>query len=263
MRQEEKGESVDMAFTIALSGKGGTGKSTLAALIVRWLTEKRGKNVLAVDADPNYTLGAALGVEVQGTVADLREDILKEKLAVTAGMSKQRMVEYVIEQRIVEGHKFDLLTMGRPEGPGCYCYVNHLLRDYLSKVSGRNAYVVLDNEAGMEHLSRRTTGNVDVLLIVGDRSAVSLRAVKRIHELSKTLPITVKKKFFVLNRKRGGSEFEDSPFSDNGLPLAGVVPYDEELEEIFGAERPIFELPEKNPAYVAVGDMLSKIIPRD
>jgi CO dehydrogenase maturation factor len=230
-------------------------------LIVRWLTEKRNKNVLAVDADPNHTLAAALGVEVEGTISDLRDDILKEKLAVTPGMSKQRMVEYMIEQRISEGNKFDLLTMGRPEGPDCYCYVNHLLRDYLTKTAERNAFVVIDNEAGMEHLSRRTTSNVEVLLIVGDESAVSLRAVKRIYELSKTLPITVKQKFLVLNRKKSDASFDASPFSDNGLPLSGIIPYDADLEEIFGAEKPVFELPGDSPAYVAVGEMLSKIIP--
>jgi CO dehydrogenase maturation factor len=250
-----------MAFTIALSGKGGSGKSTLSSLIVRWLTEKRGKNVLAVDADPNYTLAAALGVDVEGTVAELREDVLKERLAVTPGMSKQRMVEYMVEQRIAEGKKFDLLTMGRPEGPECYCYVNHLLRDYLTRTAERNAYVVIDNEAGMEHLSRRTTNDVEVLFIVGDESAVSLRAVERIYELSKTLPITVKEKFLVLNRKKSDAPFDDSAFSKNGLPLGGIIPYDVALEEVFGAEKPIFELPEESPAYVAVGEMLSKIIP--
>ena len=251
-----------MAFSIALSGKGGTGKSTIAALIVRWLIENRNKTVFAVDADPNYTLGAALGVKVMGTVSDLRDDVLKEKLAIAPGMSKPRMVEYLIEQLISEGNKFDLLTMGRPEGPDCYCYVNHLLRDYLKKISERNSYVVIDNEAGMEHLSRMTTNNVQVLFIVGDETPVALRAVKRIYELSNKLPINIEKRFFILNRKRRDAPFNNSIFSDNGLECAGTIPFDGELEEIFAGERPIFELKGDSPAYRAVGEMLSRLIPK-
>ena len=252
-----------MAFSLALSGKGGTGKTTLASLIVRWLTENTDKTVFAVDADPNSTLAPALGVKVEGTVAQLRDDVLKDKLASTPGMSKQRMVEYFIEQMISEGRRFDLLTMGRPEGPDCYCYVNHLLRDYLRKLSERNAFVVIDNEAGMEHLSRRTTDNIEVLLIVGDESPVALRSVERIYELSNTLPINIKNRYFVLNRKMNNVPFDDAAFSKKGLPLAGVVPYDSRLDELFGSEMSVFELPKESPAYVAIGEILSRIIPNN
>jgi len=252
-----------MAFGLALSGKGGTGKTAIASLIVRWLTENRKRSVFAVDADPNSTLAPALGVKVEGSVAQLREDILKNKLSSSPGVSKQRLVEYAIEQMISEGSGFDLLTMGRPEGPDCYCYVNHLLRDYLRKLSERNAYVVIDNEAGMEHLSRRTTDNIEVLLIVADESPVALRAARRIFELSNTLRINIKNRYLVLNRKKDDSVFDDSAFSDKGLPMAGIVPYDGSLNEVFGSERSVFELAGESPAYVAIGEILSKIIPNN
>ena len=252
-----------MAFSLALSGKGGTGKTTLTSLIVRWLTENTDKSVFAVDADPNSTLAPALGVKVEGTVAQLRENILKDKFAAAPGMNKQRFLEYAIEQMISEGSRFDLLTMGRPEGPECYCYVNHLLRDYMRKLSERNAYVVIDNEAGMEHLSRRTTDNIEVLLIVADESPVALRAVDRIYDLSNTLHINIKNRYFVLNRKKSDSLFDDAAFSKKGLPMAGVVPYDSGLDEVFGNEKSVFELPKESPAYVAVGEILSRIIPNN
>ncbi|MEK7805884.1 MAG: AAA family ATPase, partial [Planctomycetota bacterium] len=139
-----------MAFNIAVAGKGGTGKSTLSALIIRYITEELGKPVSAVDADPNASLGALLGLHVQSTIADIREDIVEKKVDFS-GMSKDRYIEYSIEESIIEKDKYDLLTMGRPEGPKCYCYVNNLLRKYLDKVGTTYPFIVTDNEAGMEH----------------------------------------------------------------------------------------------------------------
>ena len=161
-----------MAFRIAVSGKGGVGKSTFAALTVRYLARELGKTVLAVDADPNATLGAMLGVAVDASVADIREETLEKKDSIPSGMSKDQFVEFKIQQCIVEERGFDLLTMGRPEGPGCYCFVNSLLRRYLERAAEDYPYVVIDNEAGMEHLSRRTDGAVDLLLIVTEPTVV-------------------------------------------------------------------------------------------
>jgi CO dehydrogenase maturation factor len=154
-----------MSYTIAMAGKGGTGKSTIATLIIRYITEELGKAVLAVDADPNSSLGMSLGVNVENTIADIRDDVVERRADIPAGMSKDRYIEYCIEESIVEENKFDLLTMGRPEGPKCYCYANNLLRKYLDNAEKSYPYIVIDNEAGMEHLSRRTTNDVDLLII--------------------------------------------------------------------------------------------------
>ena len=188
-----------MAYNIAVAGKGGTGKTTLSAMIIRYITEEIGKPVSAVDADPNASLGALLGLHVQNTVADIREEIV-EKKADFAGMSKERYIEYSIEESTIEKDKFDLLTMGRPEGPKCYCYVNNLLRKYLDKVGTTYPFIVTDNEAGMEHLSRRTTNNVDLLLIVSEPTIVGALTMQRILKLADSLPITIKQKLCILNR---------------------------------------------------------------
>ncbi|HID11122.1 MAG TPA: carbon monoxide dehydrogenase, partial [Candidatus Latescibacteria bacterium] len=139
---------------VAVSGKGGTGKTTIAALLVRKLMRMDGP-VLAVDADPNSNLGEQLGMEVGETIGDIREEVLEEELP--PGMTKDRYLELRIQETLTEGEGVDLLTMGRPEGPGCYCYVNHLLRGFLDRLSKNYRHIVVDNEAGMEHLSRRTT----------------------------------------------------------------------------------------------------------
>jgi len=157
-----------MTTTIAISGKGGSGKTTLAAMIIRALLEHSDNGaVLAVDADPNSCLGLMLGVKPVCTVADIREDA-RAKPPSNAGMDRVRSVEYGIQQAITEAQGFDLLTMGRPEGPSCYCAVNNMLRKFLDELSSQYRFVVIDNEAGMEHLSRRTTNNVDLLCIVSE-----------------------------------------------------------------------------------------------
>src|SRR3990167_9350968 len=189
-----------MSYTIAMAGKGGTGKSTTATLIIRYITQELGKTVLAVDADPNSSLGISLGVNVKGTIADIRDDIVEKRVDIPAAMSKDRYIEYCIENCIVEENKFDLLTMGRPEGPKCYCYANNLLRKYLDKVGTTYPFIVTDNEAGMEHLSRRTTNNVDLLLIVSEPTIVGALTIQRILKLADSLPITIRKKLCVLNQ---------------------------------------------------------------
>jgi len=157
-----------MATTIAVSGKGGSGKTTLAAMIIRSLLERgRRGAILAVDADPNSCLAMALGVQVIATIADIREQA-STKQPTNPGADRLRTFEYGIQQAITEADGFDLLAMGRPEGPGCYCAANNMLRQFMDKLSGQYEYVIIDNEAGMEHLSRRTTNNVDLLYIVAE-----------------------------------------------------------------------------------------------
>jgi len=189
-----------MTWTMAVAGKGGVGKTTFSALAVRHLHESTGRVVLAIDADPNANLGAKLGTEPGKTLGDIREDIVAKVEEPAAGVSKHEMIEYRIRLALKEGNGFDLITMGRQEGPGCYCYVNNLLRTVVDALSDRYDYVVVDNEAGMEHLSRRTTRSAAVLFIVSDGTAASLKAAKRISSLAKEMKLQIKRKVLVLNR---------------------------------------------------------------
>ncbi len=195
-----------MTFTVAVAGKGGVGKTTFAALAVRHLSESKKEVVLAVDADPNSNLGAKLDVEPGRTLGNIREDILTKGESKPEDMSKREFLDYQVRLALKEGHGFDLLTMGRQEGPGCYCYVNNLLRNVLDELSSKYTYVVIDNEAGMEHLSRRTTRSPDVLFILCDRTKAALDAAKRIAHLAVEMKIGAKRTTLVFNMVAGGTE---------------------------------------------------------
>jgi CO dehydrogenase maturation factor len=252
-----------LGFVIALSGKGGTGKTTLAALMVRHLSRSRGKAVLAVDADPNSGLGEALGVSPEHTVADIREDTREDRLQLSAGMSKERHVELLIQSCLVEGNKFDLLTMGRPEGPKCYCYVNNLLRRYLDDATKEYPMVVIDNEAGMEHLSRRTTNNVDELFVVSDATRQGGRTVERIMRLADSLPILVKRKEVLLNHVVPGADGDEfrTAMREAGFSVALEVPYDRGLYQACAAGKPVFDLPDSSEALQRLGRFLDERVP--
>jgi len=233
-----------LAITIAVSGKGGSGKTTFAAMIMRYLLQQvPGQAVLAVDADPNSCLGLALGVQPLGTVADIREDV-RARPPSNAGPDRVRSVEYGIQQAITEAGGFDLLTMGRPEGPDCYCAVNNMLRRFLDQLSSQYKFVVIDNEAGMEHLSRRTTNNVDLLCIVTEPTSVGEITARRILELSKQLRIAVKNIGVVWNRT-------DSDKKLDGMEILGHIPYDEAVLEASMQGGTVFDLGEDNPAFAA------------
>jgi CO dehydrogenase maturation factor len=178
-----------MPFSIALAGKGGTGKTTMAGLLVKYLMNANKTPVLAVDADANANLNEVLGVPLSGTLGDAREEMKKGK--VPEGMTKDIFMDMRMQQSIVEHDGFDLVVMGQPEGAGCYCAANSLLSRFMDQLTDNYPYLVMDNEAGMEHISRLTTRNVDILLIVADASRRGLQAALRINELSKNLNIGV------------------------------------------------------------------------
>ncbi len=216
-----------MGFTVAVSGKGGTGKSTVAAFMVNELVAAKDGSVLAVDADPNFNLGFLLGQEVEETAADVREHFMASKLDPPSGMSKERAVEYGIQKSVQECDGFDLLTMGRPEGPGCYCAINNILRRYLDVLTADYSYVVIDNEAGMEHLSRRTTTRVDLLLVVTQPLPASIAAVERIVGISKSLPVIIKKLEIVLNQVRNTlPDVVEDRLKALDVPVAARMQYD-------------------------------------
>ena len=195
-----------MTFTIAVAGKGGVGKTTFAALAIRHLHESTGEVVLAVDADPNANLGVKLGTEPGRTVGSIREELTATGEEPPKGISRQDHLEYQIRLALKEGAGFDLLTMGRQEGPGCYCYVNNMLRTFVDALSVQRKYVVIDNEAGLEHLSRRTTRSSDVLFVVCDRSKTSLESAKRISALASEMNLSLKRKVLVFNMLDPGSD---------------------------------------------------------
>ena len=240
-----------MATTIAISGKGGSGKTTLAAMIIRALIGRASKGILAVDADPNSCLGLTMGVELTGTVAQLREDARK-KQPDSGGMDRVRTFEYGLQQAITEAKGFDMLTMGRPEGPDCYCAVNNLLRKFLDSLSDSYSFVVIDNEAGMEHLSRRTTNNVDVLCIAAESSPIGAVTAQRIFELATQLPIAVKRIGVIWNASESVRQLD-------GIESLGCVPFDEALLEASMQGKSIFDLGQDNPAFSAVQKILEKL----
>jgi CO dehydrogenase maturation factor len=243
-----------MTKTIAVSGKGGSGKTTIAAMLIRYLIEQKNNGpVLAVDADPNSCLGLMLGVEPAGTVADIREDARSKKTD-SSGTDKLRTVEYSIQQAVTEAKGFDLLTMGRPEGPSCYCAVNNMLRKFLDTLSSQYRYVVIDNEAGMEHLSRRTTNKVDYLCIVAEPSPVGVVTARRIFTLTEKLPIEVKKIGIIWNKKMDDGE----QIVLNEVETFGCIPYDTAVFEDSMKGKTVFNVSEDNPAYVAVKTILKK-----
>lgn len=243
-----------MTLSIAVAGKGGTGKTTFAALLVRVLVERGIRPVLAVDADPNANLGEALGVEPGTTLADIRERGSQPEGSPPSGIGRVRVVEDEVQRALSEACGFDLLTMGRPEGPRCYCAVNHLLRKSLDDLSRNYAAVVIDNEAGMEHLSRRTTNDVDYLVAVLNPTAPSLRAVRRILELADELPVRIGQRMVLLTRvgPQGIPAWMGAELA--ALPAARLpeIPQDDAVEENGARGRPVFELPADTPALRAV-----------
>lgn len=219
-----------MGYVIAMAGKGGTGKTTMAALIVRIIKEKKIGSVLAIDADPNSNLAEALGLKVKQTVGKILDGISQFPDKVPVSMSKDRFIEYSVQTAIEEGDGFDVISMGRPEGPGCYCYVNNVLRNLMSKFIKDYDYVVIDNEAGLEHLSRRTTRYADAMVVVSPPAAAGLKAAKRINELTAELDIKIKKKLLLINCY--DRDLEKEKISSLGLDYLGFIPQDSQIEKV-------------------------------
>lgn len=233
-----------MAKTIAVSGKGGVGKTTVAAMIIRRLVAGSSKTVLAVDADPNSCLGLTMGIEPEGTIADIREQSA-DSAGKNQGIDRIRSFEYGVQRVITEARGFDMLTMGRPEGPGCYCAANNLLRKFMDKACGSYDFVVIDNEAGMEHLSRRTTNNIDLLCIVAEPTYTGEITARRISDLAEKLPLKVKRSGLIWNKTV-------EPRQLDGIDLLGCVPHDDSILNVSVRGQNIFEIEENSPAFAAV-----------
>jgi CO dehydrogenase maturation factor len=254
-------EGTFVTLSIAVAGKGGTGKTSLSSLFVRTLLARQVRPVLAVDADPNSNLAEALGVAAGRPLAEIREQCSSPEGSPQSGMGRVRAVQDEIQRAISEADGFDLITMGRPEGPRCYCYVNNLLRTSVDALTHNYSAVVLDNEAGLEHLSRRTTNDVDFLLAVMDPTLPAFRAVQRILLLARELPIKIGRLALVVNRvgPQGVPQELVRQLDQLDVQRLPDVPQDDALEQAGALGRHVFTLQEQSPAVVAVGHVMETL----
>lgn len=244
---------------IAIAGKGGTGKTTISALIVTALKEGGAIPILAVDADPNYNLGEALGVEVTDTLGATLEGFIDQKGKIPAGMTKAAYLEMKMHQSVIEGNQVDLLVMGRPEGPGCYCFANNLLRKALEELTENYKIVLIDNEAGMEHLSRKTTAKLDILLLVSDHTIKGIRTAGRLKDLALEMNIDVKEMGLVVNMVEGELDPRAMDEIENlGLSLFAVIPRDTAVSELHLEDESLLSLEENSPIKMAVNALIEK-----
>ncbi|MCK9152176.1 AAA family ATPase [Methanobacterium alcaliphilum] len=247
---------------IAVSGKGGTGKTMVSATLIKLLMQTD-KDILAIDADPDSNLPEALGVPVEKTVGDVREELKKDTASgsIPASANKWDILDYKIMESIIETPNFDLLVMGRPEGSGCYCAVNNMLRKIIETLSSNYDAIVIDTEAGLEHLSRRTTQNVDVMLVVTDTSHRGILTAQRIGELAKELDINFKELYLVLNRvKKDNEEVLRKKVAEIGIELVGIIYEDSIVSEYDMAGKPLIELPDESYPVKSITDIINKIL---
>jgi CO dehydrogenase maturation factor len=248
-------------ITLAVAGKGGTGKTTFAALIIRYLAERRkGQAILAVDADPNANLHEALGLTVTHFISDFIGET-KNVGPMPAGMTKNQFIEYRLASAIVESDVVDLIAMGQPEGPGCYCYANDLIRGHLASLAANYDYLVLDNEAGLEHLSRRVARDVDHLFVLSDATVRGLRSAGRVRETLRELGTETGQIHLVVARVREGdlARLADE-IARTGLTPAGAIPADPAVEHCDVEGRPLFALAADAPAVRAAYAILDKVL---
>jgi CO dehydrogenase maturation factor len=248
-----------MGRMIAVAGKGGVGKSTFACLAVRYFLGAGGGPVLAVDADPNSNIPAMLGLKHELTIGSVLEEFMSAKLTIPAGMTKQNWLEMRLNQAIVESKGLDLVAMGRPEGQGCYCSPNAVLRDFLDRLRGNYKLVVADNEAGMEHLSRRTAGRIDSLVMVSDPTMKGLRTVQNLLELTAGLKLEPTNKFLVINRAQNLDPKLQKIIDSLDLEFLGLIPEDKNILEYDLSEKSLLGLPENSPAVKFSTPILEKL----
>ncbi len=261
-----------MTITIALAGKGGVGKTTVAAMIIKYLAQNQSGSILAIDADPSSNLNMVLGLDLEWTVGDIREDMLEQvKSSLTnggaamgtmpGGTNKRDYLDYHIHSALAEGNRFDLIAMGRGEGQGCYCAVNHNLREVIDSMSKHYAYVVIDNEAGMEHLSRRTTRDVQHLFIVSDPTQRGLVAAQRIADMRKELDINIENAYLIINRVNGDLPAPlKTEIEKTDAPVLGIIPANDDLSAFEFSGKPLVELGDDSPVYQSVEKIMRQIL---
>lgn len=254
-----------MAHVIAVAGKGGVGKTTLTGLIIQYLGEKGKGPILAVDADANSNLNEVLGVKVDATLGDVREEVARSEMAkdnpIPAGMTKADYMEFKFDDALVEDDDFDLLVMGRTQGKGCYCFVNGLLQAQLQRLEKNYPYIIVDNEAGMEHISRGVLPSMQTAILVSDCSRRGVQAVGRIAKLIEECDMHPRQIGLIINRAPGGvlNEGTKQEIENQGLHLLGVVPQDETVFDYDCEGKPIINLPEDSPVKKAIREIVDKL----
>ena len=254
-----------MAHVIAVAGKGGVGKTTLTGLIIQYLGEKGKGPILAVDADANSNLNEVLGVKVDATLGDVREEVARSEMAkdnpIPAGMTKADYMEFKFDDALVEDNDFDLLVMGRTQGKGCYCFVNGLLQAQLQRLEKNYPYIIVDNEAGMEHISRGVLPSMQTAILVSDCSRRGVQAVGRIAKLIEECDMHPRQIGLIINRAPGGvlNEGTKQEIENQGLHLLGVVPQDETVFDYDCEGKPTINLPEGSPVKKAIREIVDKL----
>jgi CO dehydrogenase maturation factor len=250
-----------LTINIAVAGKGGTGKTSVTSLVIRYLLKNNLGTILAVDADPNSNLGESLGLEVRQTVGRILNEFQGDKIKIPAGMTKESYLEYQLNGAISEGKSIDLITMGRGEGPECYCYPNVVIRKLVDGWAKNYNFVVMDNEAGMEHLSRRTTQNINEMLLVSDHSVKGLRAVARIRDLIKELKLVISRESLIINMAPGEVDpLIKEEMGRLGISPALVIPVDEEIKKFDLEQKPLYQLPDTSVSAAAVNGLMEKLL---
>lgn len=252
-------------ITIAVAGKGGTGKTTLSGMIVDYLVSKKLGPILAVDADPNSNLNEVLGVDVQTTLGDIREQMqYKDKVEeeLPTNMTKQEYTEFMFNDALVEEDDYDMLVMGRTQGAGCYCYVNGILKTQIEKYRGGYRFIVVDNEAGLEHISRGILPHIDVLLLISDASRRGIQAVGRIAVMVEELKLNPGTTKLIVNRAPGGvlDAGVQEEIARQNLDLIGVIPQDDNVYRFDADGKPSSKVPSDSPVKAALRDVLDKLI---
>lgn len=250
-----------MGFTIAVTGKGGVGKTTISALAVQWLVAQGETPVLAVDGDSNANLNEALGISYEASVGGIREES-RETANTLVGVAKHEFLDLQVQSALVEEKGYDLIVMGRPEGPGCYCFANNVLRDVIERLSSNYKHIVVDSEAGCEHVSRRTLLKIDYLLIVSDCTMRGVRTAKRIADLTEEMGTPVAKRGLIVNRVPGGI-LPDGVLAEveaTGLTLVKVIPADETVAAMDAGNAAVGDIAANASARLAVNEMMGVII---
>ncbi len=252
-----------MSFSIAVAGKGGTGKTTVATLIIRYLKNHRFTPVLAVDADPNSNLGESLGLKVGLTVGSMIAQFNEEKISLPPGMTKEAYLDVRLNETLNESNGLDLLTMGRGQGAECYCYPNLILRKFVGSLVNNYPYVVMDNEAGMEHLSRKTTDNIDVLILVSNYTVKGLRAVVKIRELVAELKLSIGKQIVLLTSVPEQPEtimMEEMKRLD--IIPAALIPFDNLIQQYDFERKPLLDLPDESISVTTIDKLITELLRR-
>ncbi len=250
-----------MCFKIAVAGKGGSGKTSTASLIIRYLKNHKPGPILAVDADANANLGDSLGLSVEETIGSIIASFNEEKMKIPPGLTKEAYLEVRLNETMVESTGLDIIAMGRGEGTGCYCYPNTVLKKFIDSLMTNYTYMVMDNEAGMEHLSRRTTEDIDELLIISDHSVKGIRTVARIRDLVSELKLVVKRQSVIINfAPKVIDSHITRELSELGLEPIATIPFDEELHQYDLEQQPLLELPDTSKAVQAIGNLMAKVL---